>query len=134
EKPKLKTSFLAVGFGYEENGFVIENDDGWEAAPDYDPRKRPWYVDAKSQNKLIVTAPYVDISSKTVIISVGTPVKENGKFVAGMFYDMQLTNLAQLVNQVSLFDAGYLFLVSSDGTTIAHPDAKNNGEVFSKYL
>ncbi|ELP6758654.1 methyl-accepting chemotaxis protein [Vibrio vulnificus] len=134
EKPKLKTSFLAVGFGYEENGFVIENDDGWEAAPDYDPRKRPWYVDAKSQNKLIVTAPYVDISSKTVIISVGTPVKENGQFVAGMFYDMQLTNLAQLVNQVSLFDAGYLFLVSSDGTTIAHPDAKNNGEVFSKYL
>ncbi|WP_198600023.1 cache domain-containing protein, partial [Vibrio cyclitrophicus] len=92
EKPKLKNSFLAVGFGYEANGFVIENDDGWEAGPDYDPRIRPWYIDAKSKNSLVVTAPYVDASSKKVIISVGTPVKDNGRFTAGMFYDLELTN------------------------------------------
>ncbi|MBE4582882.1 methyl-accepting chemotaxis protein [Vibrio navarrensis] len=134
EKPKLKSSFLAVGFGYEKDGSVVENDDGWEAGPDYDPRKRPWYVDAKNKNQLIVTAPYIDVSSKTVIISVGTPVKENGRFVAAMFYDMKLTNLANLVNQVNLFDAGYLFLVAADGTTIAHPEQKNNGEKLSSYL
>lgn len=134
EKPKLKSSFLAVGFGYEKDGFVVENDDGWEAGPDYDPRKRPWYIDAKNKNQLIVTAPYVDVSSKTVIISVGTPVKENGRFVAAMFYDMKLTNLTNLVNQVNLFDAGYLFLVAADGTTIAHPEQKNNGEKLSSYL
>ena len=34
EKPKLKNSFLAVGFGYEANAFVIEDDDGCEAGPD----------------------------------------------------------------------------------------------------
>ena len=28
EKPELKGSFLAVGFGYEADGFVVENDDG----------------------------------------------------------------------------------------------------------
>jgi len=134
EKPKLKNSFLAVGFGYQSNGFVIENDDGWEAGPDYDPRKRPWFIDAKSKNALVVTAPYVDVSSKNVIISVGTPVKDNGQFVAGMFYDMELTNLATLVNQINLFDAGYLFLVTADGTTIAHPDSKNNGEKLASYL
>ncbi|MFA0569649.1 MAG: methyl-accepting chemotaxis protein [Vibrio gallaecicus] len=134
EKPKLKGSFLAVGFGYEANGFVIENDDGWVAGPDYDPRVRPWYIDAKSQNRLVVTAPYVDASSNKVIISVGTPVKDNGKFTAGMFFDLELTNLATLVNKVNLFDAGYLFLVTSNGTTIAHPNAKNNGEKLSSYL
>ncbi|MEZ8061214.1 MULTISPECIES: methyl-accepting chemotaxis protein [Vibrio] len=134
EKPKLKNSFLAVGFGYEANGFVIENDDGWDAGPDYDPRIRPWYIDAKSKNSLVVTAPYVDASSKKVIISVGTPVKDNGRFTAGMFYDLELTNLATLVNQVNLFDAGYLFLVTADGTTIAHPNAKNNGETLSSYM
>ena len=134
EKPKLKNSFLAVGFGYEANGFVIENDDGWDAGPDYDPRVRPWYIDAKTNNSLVVTAPYVDASSKKVIISVGTPVKDNGQFTAGMFYDLELTNLATLVNKVNLFDAGYLFLVTADGTTIAHPEAKNNGEKLSSYL
>ncbi|RBW64609.1 chemotaxis protein [Vibrionales bacterium C3R12] len=134
ETPKLKNSFLAIGYGYEENGFVIENDDNWDAGSDYDPRQRPWYKDAKSKGHLVVTAPYVDASSKNVIISVGTPVKQNGQLVAGMFYDLELTNLATLVNQVNLFDAGYLFLVTDDGTTIAHPDAKNNGEKLSSYL
>ncbi len=134
EKPTPKSSFLAIGFGYESNGFVIENDDGWDAGPDYDPRQRPWFIAAKNKGDLVVTDPYVDASSKNVIISVGTPVKQNGQFLAGMFYDLELTTLSDLVNQVNLFDAGYLFLVSDDGTTIAHPQSKYNGEKLNSYL
>lgn len=134
EKPTLKSSFLAVGFGYEADGFVIENDDGWDAGPDYDPRVRPWFIDAKSQGQLVVTDPYVDASSKKVIISIGTPVKENGRFIAGMFYDVELGGLADLVNSVNLLDAGYMFIVTDNGTTIAHPDSANNGENISSYL
>ncbi|MDV5050377.1 methyl-accepting chemotaxis protein [Vibrio sp. T13N] len=134
ERPTPKASFLAIGFGYESNGFVIENDDGWEAGPDYDPRQRPWFIAAKNKGDLVVTDPYVDASSKNVIISVGTPVKENGQFLAGMFYDLELTTLSDLVNQVNLFDAGYLFLVTADGTTIAHPQSKYNGEKVGSYL
>ncbi|HCG8609075.1 methyl-accepting chemotaxis protein [Vibrio parahaemolyticus] len=134
EKPTPKSSFLAIGFGYESNGFVIENDDGWDAGPDYDPRQRPWFIAAKNKGDLVVTAPYVDASSKNVIISVGTPVKQNGQFLAGMFYDLELTTLSDLVNQVNLFDAGYLFLVTDDGTTIAHPQSKYNGEKLNSYL
>ncbi|MCR9529548.1 methyl-accepting chemotaxis protein [Vibrio alginolyticus] len=134
ERPTPKSSFLAIGFGYESNGFVIENDDGWDAGPDYDPRQRPWFIAAKSKGDLVVTDPYVDASSKNVIISVGTPVKENGQFLAGMFYDLELTTLSDLVNQVDLFDAGYLFLITADGTTIAHPQSKYNGEKVGSYL
>ncbi|HHG3298936.1 methyl-accepting chemotaxis protein [Vibrio parahaemolyticus] len=134
EKPTPKSSFLAISFGYESNGFVIENDDGWDAGPDYDPRQRPWFIAAKNKGDLVVTDPYVDASSKNVIISVGTPVKQNGRFLAGMFYDLELTTLSDLVNQVNLFDAGYLFLVTDDGTTIAHPQSKYNGEKLNSYL
>ncbi|MGP8308520.1 methyl-accepting chemotaxis protein [Vibrio sp. YIC-376] len=134
EKPTLKSNFLAIGLGYESNGSVVENDDGWEPDATYDPRKRPWFTAAKNKGDLIVTAPYVDISTKNVIISVGTPVKENGQFMAAMFYDLELTTLSELVNKVNLFDAGYLFLVSEDGTTIAHPDSKYHGEKLSSYL
>ncbi|EOG7700863.1 methyl-accepting chemotaxis protein [Vibrio parahaemolyticus] len=134
EKPTPKSSFLAIGFGYESNGYVIENDDGWDAGPNYDPRQRPWFIAAKNKGDLVVTDPYVDASSKNVIISVGTPVKQNGQFLAGMFYDLELTTLSDLVNQVNLFDAGYLFLVTDDGTTIAHPQSKYNGEKLNSYL
>ncbi|ELE5024770.1 methyl-accepting chemotaxis protein [Vibrio fluvialis] len=134
EKPKLKSSFLAVGLGYDADGTVVENDDGWEPGADYDPRKRPWFVDAKRVGKLTVTDPYVDVSTKKTIISIGTPVYDNGQFKAAMFYDLELTKLADLVNSINLFDAGYLFIVTADGTTIAHPDTKNNGQKLNTYL
>lgn len=134
ETPTLKSSYIAIGLGYENNGVVIENDDGWEPDANYDPRQRPWFIDAKNEGALVVTAPYVDISTKNVIISVGTPVKTNGQFMGAMFYDLELTTLSKLVNQVNLFDAGYLFLVAADGTTIAHPDSKFHGEKLSSYL
>jgi methyl-accepting chemotaxis protein len=134
EKPMLKSSFLAVGFAYEADGVVVENDDGWEPDSNYDPRKRPWFQDAKRVGKLTVTQPYVDISTKKTIISIGTPVYENGQFIAAMFYDLELSNLTTLVNSVNLFNAGHLFIITADGTTIAHPDAKLNGEKLSTYL
>ncbi|MGR5237516.1 methyl-accepting chemotaxis protein [Vibrio alfacsensis] len=134
EKPTLKSGFLTVAFGYDSNGFVIENDDTWEADASFDPRQRPWYIKAKNEGELVVTAPYVDVSSKKVIISIGTPVKDNGQFLAAMSYDLDLSELAESVNQVNLFNAGYLFLVTADGTTIAHPESQYNGEKLSSYL
>ncbi|CAH8201379.1 Chemotaxis protein [Vibrio aestuarianus] len=134
ETPKLKKSFLAVGLGYNSDGVVVENDDGWEASGDYDPRKRPWFIDAKSSRKLVVTAPYVDVSTKNVIISIGTPVFNGDQFIGAMFYDLELAGLADLVNSVNIFDAGYLFIVTADGMTVAHPDSKNNGQNISTYL
>jgi methyl-accepting chemotaxis protein len=134
EKPMLKSSFLAVGLAYESDGVVVENDDGWEPDSSYDPRKRPWFQDAKRAGKLTITQPYIDVSTKKTIISIGTPVFENGQFIAAMFYDLELSGLSTLVNSVNLFDAGHLFIVTADGTTIAHPDAKLNGEKLSTYL
>lgn len=134
ESPNLKRSFLAIGLGYESDATVVENDDGWEPSADYDPRKRPWYVDAKRERKLVVTQPYVDISTKQIIISIGTPVYQQSNFIGAMFYDVELSQLSELVNSVNLFNAGYLFITTKDGITIAHPNAENNGEKFSKFL
>ena len=134
EQPKLKSQFLAIGFGYQSDGKTIENDDGWTPADDYDPRVRPWYKDAKEAGHLTVTEPYMDMSTKKMIISIGTPVKRDGQYVGSMFYDLELGKLTSLVNSVNLFNAGYLFLITSNGTTIAHPDAENNGKNLSTYL
>ncbi|HFG1959725.1 TPA: methyl-accepting chemotaxis protein [Vibrio cholerae] len=134
EYPSLKKAFLAIGLGYESDAAVVENDDAWDPDADYDPRKRPWYVDAKRAGKLVVTDPYVDVSTKKVIISIGTPVYQQSNFVGAMFFDVELAKLEQVVNSVNLFNAGYLFLTTKDGITIAHPNAENNGEKFSKFL
>ncbi len=134
ETPKLKSSFITVGIGYESDGILLENDDNWSQDANYDPRQRPWYIDSKRASSLIVTDPYVDASTKDVIISVGVPVTQRGQHIAGMFFDVDLKNLASLVNQINLFDAGEMFIVTADGTTIAHPNNKFNGENMNAFL
>ncbi|EKO3686808.1 methyl-accepting chemotaxis protein [Vibrio metschnikovii] len=134
EKPTLKGSFLSIGLGYESDGSMVENDDGWEPGSDYDPRRRPWYIGAKAQNSLVVTAPYADASTNNIIISIGTPVRHAGRFIGAMFYDLELTQLAEMVNRINLFDAGYLFIVTADGSTIAHPETRYNGQKMTAYL
>ncbi len=134
ETSQLKSSYITTGIGYQSDGKLLENDDTWTPGSDYDPRSRPWYKDAQSADKLIVTAPYVDVATKKVIISIAAPVKKSGSFIGSMFFDVDLSGLAELVNSINLFDAGYLFIITADGTTIAHPDAKFNGENMSKYL
>lgn len=134
EKPAIKNSFLAIGLGYESDAVVVENDDGWEPDASYDPRKRPWYMDAKRERTQIVTAPYVDVSTKQTIISIGNPVMNGNRFVGAMFYDLELGGLSELVNSVNIFDAGYLFLVTDKGQVIAHPETESNGKPFADVL
>ncbi len=134
EAPTLNSRYTSIGLGYDNSGVFVENLDEWEPDSSYDPRQRPWFIDAKSKRELVVTEPYADVSTKNVIISVGTPIEANGQFQAAMVYDIELSNLSKLVNQVNLFDAGYLFLVAADGMTIAHPDSKLHGEKLSHYL
>lgn len=134
ESSKLKNEFLAVGYAYDSDGSMIENDDNWVPGADYDPRVRPWYKGPKAERKLVVTAPYLDMASKKIIISIGVPIYHQNQFVAGMFFDIELSGLADLINSVNLFDAGNLFLVTADGMTIAHPDVDNNGAKLETYL
>jgi methyl-accepting chemotaxis protein len=134
ELPTIKDRFITTGVGMLADGLMIENDDGWTPTSDYDPRKRPWFIDAQKANGQIITAPYVDASTGEVLISIASPVKKSGQFVGAAFYDVNLSGLAELVNSSTLFNAGYVFIITSDGTTVAHPNSEHNGENMSLYL
>ncbi|HGF7203260.1 methyl-accepting chemotaxis protein [Vibrio cholerae] len=134
-QPIVKNTFLLVGLGLEKDGSNINNDPSWDPGPTWDPRVRPWYKDAKNAGKLIITAPYADSATGDILISVAAPVKDrSGQFLGSIFYDVSLARLAEIVNEVRLFDAGYVFIVSEDGTTIAHPKKEFNGKPMSEFL
>ncbi|MGL0821008.1 methyl-accepting chemotaxis protein [Vibrio vulnificus] len=133
-RPIVKNTFLLAGLGFEKDGSNINNDPNWNPGPTWDPRVRPWYKAAKNAGQLIITAPYADSATNEILVSIATPVRDNGTFIGAIFYDVSLAGLAELVNQVKLFDAGYVFIVSEDGTTIAHPDTKLNGKPMSEYM
>jgi len=134
EQSSIKKSISGIGIGYEKDGSVVENIDSWTPDSQYDPRTRPWYTTTKQLKDLYVTKPYLDMATNAMVISIGTPVQKEGNYIGTMFFDMNLSSLATLVNSATLFDAGYLFISTDTGITIAHPNTKFNGKKVSEFL
>ena len=65
-----------------------------------------------------LTEPYVDASTKQLIITIASPVRGAG-VVGG---DLSLQALVQTINALDFGGTGYAFLVSADGTILVHPD------------
>ncbi|TNJ22267.1 chemotaxis protein [Aeromonas sobria] len=87
----------------------------------YDPRQRPWYQDAMAAGKLVITAPYADISSGQLIVTIAEPFQRGNTqgVIAG---DVSISALISDILAVSS-EGTYAILVDSNGTIIAHPDA-----------
>ena len=133
-QPVLNENFILIGFGHEATGQYVASDPGWDPGSSWDPRKRPWYVDAKTAGKLIITDPYADAVTKEILVSIGTPVNQSGRFAGAIFFDVSLAGLAEMINKVNLLNAGYAFMVTKDGTIISHPQANLNGKPMSQFL
>jgi methyl-accepting chemotaxis protein len=130
----IKETFIVGAMTYESDGAVIDNDPSWDPDSSWDPRTRPWYKAAVSAGKTIMTLPYPDSDTHEMLTSIASPIKENGNLVGVAFYDMSLTKLADKINKISLFDAGYVFMVDSQGTVIFHPDTKLLGKNMSNFV
>ncbi|MDV5168453.1 methyl-accepting chemotaxis protein [Photobacterium rosenbergii] len=134
EQSTIKKTFLLTGLGFEKDGSFTSNDPSWDPGESWEPRARPWYIDSKQKRDTIITAPYADSVTNEILVSIASPLIANGQFQGAIFFDMSLSSLADLVNQVSLFNAGYLFIVDGNGTTIAHPDKQYNGKPMTDFI
>src|SRR5262249_3358272 len=59
----------------------------------YDPRERPWYIEAEHKHGPVLTEPYRFAGSKEAVISAGLPMRDGG--VIG--FDFTLGTLAKLM-------------------------------------
>ncbi|MCE4936568.1 methyl-accepting chemotaxis protein [Aliivibrio fischeri] len=132
-QPQVKKAFVLAGIGFEDGHDFVSNDPTWDPQG-YDARTRGWYISAKQKNGTIITEPYEDALTGEILISIATAVKSDNQFIGSIFFDLSLGSLAELVNQVELFDAGYLFIVDKAGTVIAHPDSQYNGQSMASFL
>jgi methyl-accepting chemotaxis protein len=133
-QPDIRNAFVLVGGGYEVDSPYFKSDPNWNPGANWDPRVRPWYKDAKSKGELVITEPYADSASGEIMISIATPINQDGNFIGSIFFDLSLSTLSDLINSVNLFDAGYLFIVTKGATVIAHPESKYNGKAMKSFL
>lgn len=117
-----KESMSDFYFGYESDGTFMNGSD-WTPDADYDPRQRPWYMEAKQASKLIFSDPYQDMMSKQYAVSIAMPVNEKNGGIQGIVAgDLLLSTITETVGKINLDGLGYAFLLDKKGMILAHPD------------
>lgn len=96
---------------------------------DYDPTSRGWYQNAVSSKGTIITEPYRDAASGQLLFTVATYIKNSssGKD-AVVAFDVNMTALANSLNEMKIGKNGYPVLVSNEYIMLNHKDASLVGK------
>jgi adenylate cyclase len=86
---------------------------------DYDPRQRPWYVEAFKANETLLTGPYVFFATGEPGYTLRIPLKEGRRgVVAG---DILLNKFEEMLAQQRLGKSGLAFLYDDSDRVVGHP-------------
>ncbi|GLX86296.1 methyl-accepting chemotaxis protein PctA [Thalassotalea loyana] len=124
----FKNSYVAI----EQTGQFILDDKSIVLPADFDPRKRPWYTQAKQQAKPSFTEPYIDVTTNELLISAIAPVQDRGQFLGVAGGDILLGEIASIINSLDFLELGHAFLMTQDGKVLSHPNQKMVDQHFSK--
>jgi sigma-B regulation protein RsbU (phosphoserine phosphatase) len=94
--------------------------------PDYEPRKRPWYISAIGEDGPIWLDTYVSAFGKELCTTYSEVYYGADGSIAGVVaVDILLSSMISDILGVSIGETGYAFLLDDKGTYIAHPQYGN---------
>ncbi|MBV8659034.1 MAG: methyl-accepting chemotaxis protein [Burkholderiales bacterium] len=88
----------------------------------YDPTGRPWYQQAAAAGKPVITEPYLDASTKKLVITMATPIMDGTNTKAVAAGDVFMDGLVSGVLGVKLAHQGYAFVTDTKGQVLIHAD------------
>lgn len=105
-------------------------------APGYDPRKRPWYINAlENKGKPTVINPYISSNSGQVVVTVSQTVSDGHGIVS---VSLSLKELAKIANGIKVGKEGYVYILDKNSNILVHPTlkpgSKAEGPVFKKMM
>lgn len=95
----------------------------------------PYYLEPKATLKPLITVPTVyDIAGTNVnMVTISVPIVIDGVFYGCGGIDIAVDKLMADLNQVKLFDNGYLELLGPDGKIFAHKDPALLNQIASNF-
>ena len=110
----------AVYSCYDENITIMSG--GWQPPEDFVVTEREWYKGAQAEpDKVYISDPYVDEQTGGICITLSKATYINGKVAGVVGMDMYMDNLVSLIEE-SYTSNSYVFLTTSDGTILVHPN------------
>lgn len=124
----LRTKIITVSEGVPSTeliwrtdnfGVVLRQDDPEDT---YDPRTRPWYIQAQSDRTTIWTDPYIFFSSRQPGITLAAPVFTPDGSIRGVVgVDIEISAISDFLSRLQIGESGRALIINRNGDVIAHP-------------
>ena len=125
--------FLSVYAGLN-SGNIIYGDPNEVWPEGYDPRTRPWYKQANMARSLILTPPYIDAVSGTLVVTLAKSFTGSNQGVLAA--DLSIGFITEKVASLHIPNKGFAFLFDESHKVLAMNDPsliqKNVNRVFSE--
>lgn len=124
DAPSLLVRSVVAGDGLRQETWWFQLADGGRSPVqtrmiDFDPRTRPWYLEAMRVMGPALTEPYSFAQAKVVGVSAGMPLRQGG--VIG--FDFTLDTLSRLIGDYRFTDNSIIMVASDTGTVFMESEA-----------
>ncbi len=122
----------AIYVGTPNKDMIIEPNE--KLPQGYDPTVRPWYKSAMNSDGVIFTEPYVDASTKKLVITLAKKLVTSTGTVTGVIgVDYYLDKLTELFQNFSFGKGTSIFLINDKGKVLIDKVSSNIGKDLSAY-
>ncbi|MFT9494476.1 HD domain-containing phosphohydrolase [Anaerosolibacter sp.] len=107
-----------------------------ESKPGIDFRERPWYIQAKEKNDVIISEPYEDIITGTQVITISLPIQNSqGEFIGVIGGDLDLTSMKNMIHHINISDeSGHVIFDDQGNILWEHLHGENGNIINSRVL
>jgi diguanylate cyclase (GGDEF)-like protein/PAS domain S-box-containing protein len=128
EYRRFHPNITAVYFGAADGQIFMST--AFPHTPKLDPRKRPWYQQARQNPGATEwSSVYLDeITGRPVVTAARAVYAADGGLKGVIGIDVSLYMLSDIVRKIYFEQGGYAVLVDRDGRIIAHPDPAEAGK------
>ena len=115
-------NFSDLYIGYKKDGSLLISSGNIYSIEknQYDARTRPWYIKAQKEMKSIISKPYIDATTKKLIISIATPLIIDGKLTGVIGSDIFLDTVVDTILNLKLENSGLAYLIDHNGKILIH--------------
>lgn len=134
DDPSLYCLYYVDNIPMNQGGSFISSD-GWVPDNDYDKDGRDWYSSAAHTTSLIITEPYVDETTGSLVTTVAMSVRKKGIFKGVVGIDIMLDTMNSIVQQLRLSKGGVSYIIDKNGNYLTNEEASKilNANFFNDY-
>lgn len=93
----------------------------YDVGESYDLKKRDWYTNTIEEGKTTVTAPYLDLVTGKMTITIAAPIMNQGEVLGTFGLDIMIEDINLMMQNYKVGDDGYAVLVHKNGRVLYHP-------------